>query len=80
MSPSWRTCAALPATACSGGFNRSTHWSSDTYIATGEGWLYLTVVIDLFSRQVVGWPMKPHIKTELVADALRMAWFCRHPQ
>lgn len=55
-------------------------WTSDiTYIATDEGWLYLAVVIDLFSRQVVGWSMKPHMKTELVADALRMAWFRRHP-
>lgn len=55
-------------------------WSSDiTYIATDEGWLYLAVVIDLFSRQVVGWSMKPHMKTELVGDALRMAWFRRHP-
>jgi putative transposase len=56
-------------------------WSSDiTYIATDEGWLYLAVVIDLFSRQVVGWSMKLHMKTELVADALRMAWFRRHPE
>jgi putative transposase len=56
-------------------------WASDiTYVATDEGWLYLAVVIDLFSRQVVGWSMKPHMKTELVADALRMAWFRRHPQ
>jgi transposase InsO family protein len=55
-------------------------WSSDiTYIATDEGWLYLAVVIDLFSRQVVGWSMKPHMKTELVGDALRMAWFRRQP-
>jgi putative transposase len=56
-------------------------WTSDiTYIATDEGWLYLAVVIDLFSRQVVGWSMKPPMKTELVSDALRMAWFRRHPQ
>jgi putative transposase len=55
-------------------------WSSDiTYIATDEGWLYLAVVIDLFSRQVVGWSMKPHMRTELVSDALRMAWFRRQP-
>ncbi len=51
-------------------------WSSDiTYIATDEGWLYLACVIDLFSRQVVGWSMQ----TSLVTDALRMAWFRRHP-
>jgi transposase InsO family protein len=55
-------------------------WSSDlTYIATNEGWLYLAVVIDLFSRQVVGWSMKPHMRAQLVADALRMAWFRRQP-
>ena len=55
-------------------------WSGDiTYIATDEGWLYLAVVIDLFSRQVVGWSMKPHMKTDLVIDALRMAWFRRRP-
>ena len=56
-------------------------WTSDiTYVATDEGWLYLAVVIDLFSRQVVGWSMKPHMKTELVTDALHMAWFRRHPE
>lgn len=50
-----------------------------TYIATDEGWVYLAAVIDLFSRQVVGWSMQPHMHTSLVADALRMAWFRRHP-
>ncbi len=55
-------------------------WTSDiTYIASDEGWLYLAVVIDLFSRQVVGWAMKPHMKKDLVMDALRMAWFRRCP-
>ena len=55
-------------------------WSSDiTYIATDEGWLYLTAVIDLFSRQVVGWSMQPSMQAGLVTDALRMAWFGRHP-
>ena len=55
-------------------------WTGDiTYIQTGEGWLYLAVVIELFSRQVVGWSMKPHMRRELVIDALRMAWFKRHP-
>jgi putative transposase len=56
-------------------------WSGDiTYIATDEGWLYLAAVIDLFSRQVVGWSMQSHMQTSLVTDALRMAWFRRHPQ
>jgi len=55
-------------------------WASDiTYIATDEGWLYLAVVLDLFSRQIVGWSMQPTMKKELVIDALRMAWFRRHP-
>ena len=55
-------------------------WSSDiTYIATDEGWLYLTAVIDLFSRQVVGWSMASHMQTSAVTDALRMAWFRRRP-
>jgi putative transposase len=36
-------------------------------------------VIDLFSRQVVGWSMQPHMQASLVTDALRMAWFRRHP-
>jgi transposase InsO family protein len=46
-------------------------WSSDiTYIATEEGWLYLSAVIDLFSRQVVGWRMQPHMRASLVTDAL----------
>jgi transposase InsO family protein len=56
-------------------------WSSDiTYIATGEGWLYLAAVIDLFSRQVVGWSMQPHMQTSLVTDALRRAWFRCQPE
>ena len=56
-------------------------WSGDiTYIATDEGWLYLAAVIDLFSRQVVGWSMQPHMQASLVTDALRMAWFRRHPE
>lgn len=56
-------------------------WTSDiTYVATAEGWLYLAVIIDLFSRQVVGWSMQPHMKAELVMDALRMAWFRRRPE
>jgi len=55
-------------------------WTSDiTYIATDEGWLYLAVIIDLFNRQVVGWSMKPHMRQDLVVDALRMAWFRRRP-
>ena len=58
----------------------NTVWTSNvTYIATDEGWLYLTVILDLFSREVVGWSMRPHMRQELVVDALRMAWFRRRP-
>ena len=49
-------------------------WSSDiTYIATAEGWLYLCVVIDLFSRKVIGWAMSRRMKAKLVVQALLMA-------
>tara|TARA_R110002020_G_scaffold425187_2_gene634629 strand:+ start:401 stop:604 length:204 start_codon:yes stop_codon:yes gene_type:complete len=51
-----------------------------TYIRTYEGWLYLAVVIDLFSRQVVGWSMKSRMTTELVLDALLSAVWRRKPQ
>lgn len=55
-------------------------WTSDiTYIPTDEGWLYLTGVIDLYARLVVGWSMTSHMETSLVTDALRMAWFRRRP-
>ena len=49
-------------------------WSGDiTYIPTGEGWLYLAVVIDLFSRRVVGWSMQTLMSRKLIIDALEMA-------
>ena len=55
-------------------------WTGDiTYIWTEEGWLYLAVVIDLFNRQVVGFAMGQRMTRALVMDALRMAWFRRHP-
>jgi transposase InsO family protein len=44
-----------------------------TYIYTQEGWLYLAVVIDLFSRKVVGWSMDNRMKAQLVNDALLIA-------
>ncbi len=50
-----------------------------TYVATAEGWLYLAVVIDLFSRKIVGWSMNASMKTELVNDALLMAFTQRRP-
>jgi putative transposase len=55
-------------------------WVGDiTYIATDEGWLFLAVVIDLFSRQVIGWSLRSDMTRDIVIDALRMAWFKRHP-
>lgn len=55
-------------------------WSGDiTYLATDEGWLYLAGVLDLHSRQLVGWSMKPNMQADLVKDALAMAWFRRRP-
>ncbi|MBU9843473.1 DDE-type integrase/transposase/recombinase, partial [Rahnella ecdela] len=52
----------------------NTHWVSDmTYIRTHEGWLYLAVVLDLFSRRVIGWSMGGRMTAELVMDALLMA-------
>jgi putative transposase len=55
-------------------------WTGDiTYIATEEGWLFLAVVIDLFSRKVVGWSMRPDMHRSLVIDALEMGLFQRRP-
>ena len=49
-------------------------WVADiTYVPTGEDFLYLSVVVDVFSRRVVGWAMADHLKTELVVRALEMA-------
>lgn len=59
--------------------NRS--WVTDiTYVRTWEGWLYLAVVIDLFSRRVVGWSMQSHMRTDLVLGALTMAVGQRLPE
>ena len=56
-------------------------WVGDiTYVRTASGWLYLAVVLDLFSRKVVGWAMAPHMQASLVCDALRMAIGARQPQ
>jgi putative transposase len=55
-------------------------WTADiTYVPTGTGWLYLAVVLDVFSRRVVGWAMADHLRTELVLDALDMAIWNRRP-
>ena len=55
-------------------------WASDiTYIATHQGWLYLAVVLDLYSRRIVGWSMSRWISRQLAIDALRMAMSQRLP-
>lgn len=55
-------------------------WVSDiTYIRTWQGWLYLAVVVDLYSRKVVGWSMKPTLSMDIVLDALLMAVWRRKP-
>ena len=56
-------------------------WAGDvTYIATEEGWLYLAVILDLFSRLVVGWSVSASNDTALASEALRRAVTSRHPK
>ena len=55
-------------------------WVGDiTYIETAEGWLYLAVILDLYSRRVVGWAMRERLDAKLVESAWRMAVINRHP-
>ena len=55
-------------------------WVSDiTQHRTGEGWVYAAVVLDVYSRRVVGWSIADHLRTELVVDALDMARWRRKP-
>ena len=55
-------------------------WAADiTYVWTRQGWLYLSVVLDLFSRRIVGWAMQPNLEKKLVLDALEMALVQRLP-
>jgi putative transposase len=56
-------------------------WTADiTFIPMAEGWLYLAVVMDLYTRMVVGWAMDARMTRELVINALRMAYFRRRPK
>jgi len=56
-------------------------WVADiTYVATWAGWLYLAVVVDAWSRKVVGWAMSTHLRSTLVLDALQMAIRQRRPR
>jgi putative transposase len=55
-------------------------WVADiTYVKTDEGFLYLGFVLDAYSRRLVGWAMRTHLRTELVVDALQMAIWRRKP-
>lgn len=55
-------------------------WLTDiTYIPTAEGWLYLAVVLDLYSRRIVGWPLSDSLHRQLVIEALKMAITTRQP-
>jgi transposase InsO family protein len=51
-----------------------------TYVPTGEGWLYLAVVLDMFARRVVGWAMSDAMPQELTIAALQMALTNRRPE
>lgn len=56
-------------------------WVADiTYVRTWEGWLYLAVILDAFSRRVVGWALADHLRTELALEALQMALSARRPR
>jgi transposase InsO family protein len=56
-------------------------WVTDiTYVETAEGWLYVSAVLDLYSRKIVGWSMARHLRTELVSEALKMAFVRRKPR
>ncbi len=55
-------------------------WVADiTYVPTWAGFLYLAVVLDAYSRRIVGWAMAEHLRTELVIEAVEMALWRRHP-
>ena len=55
-------------------------WTADiTYVWTLEGWMYLAIVMDLFSRRIVGWAMDKRMKAQLTHDALAMAYWIRKP-
>jgi putative transposase len=75
--------AAQPTDLVQRDFNPSAPnrvWLADiTYVRTWQGWLYLAVILDAFSRRVVGWALAEHMRTELATDALQMALRSRRP-
>ena len=74
-------CAESPGRAAAGHPTRSIRSgeSDITYIPTEQGWLYLAVIMDLYSRRLIGWAFAHHLGTELVAAALAMALVDRQP-
>jgi putative transposase len=55
-------------------------WAGDiTYLGTGEGWMYLAVVMDLYSRRIVGWHLDKRMTTDLVNNAVMKAYNLRQP-
>ncbi|MDE9545519.1 DDE-type integrase/transposase/recombinase, partial [Xenorhabdus bovienii] len=55
-------------------------WAGDiTYLKTPEGWLYLAIVMDLYSRRIVGWQISTEIDTTLISQALMKAYHLRQP-
>jgi transposase InsO family protein len=63
------------------GWHPNQVWVSDiTFIATGEGWLYLSAILDLASRRIVGWSMSERIQSDLVCQALHSAYWSRKPE
>ena len=63
------------------GWHVNQAWVGDiTYLATGEGWLYLACVMDLASRRIVGWSMSDRLKADLVCQALKSAYWRRKPR
>ena len=56
-------------------------WAGDiTYLRTSEGWLYLAIVMDLFSRRIIGWKISKQMTSELVIGALQQAWTLKRPK
>ncbi len=66
----WR---AVCAERCTYGSGRRSAKALLTPLPTGEGWLYLAVVLDLFTRKIVGWAMRDHMRAELTIATLTMA-------
>lgn len=81
---SWRCCNVVTPNVLQRQFHPEApneSWVTDiTHIRTHEGWLYLAVVVDLFSRRVSGWSMQPRITKELLLDALLRALWRRNPK